>query len=300
MPSFRCAKAQAEHASRAKTSHGIPRHNNRTSGFIHSIGSERNYTQALICLTKWLQANLLGDLKGLTVEHAHQYLNARSGQVSQKSLDLDRQAIQIHLCCTLKRFNSTKPASTLASKSRAYSPGQLLEISQLMPENFALALRIALSSGLRACELLTLAPQNERQASGHRRWSTNRFIGRKNQARYTVIGKGGLVREITIPKDVAEQLEKKRLPQPQKISDRGVHRLKLYDIPGGKIFSGKFSEASKEALGFSLGAHGLRHTYSQERILEIQAQGFSIIEAKGITAQELGHFSMTTTEAYLR
>jgi len=300
MPSFRSPRAQAAHAVQSKTTHGQPRHGHQNSGAIHSIGTERNYSQALAGVTTWLHANHQGNLKNLTPEQAHQYLYERASRVGQKTLDLDRQAMQMHLGHTLDRIASTKLPSALATESRAYTPTQVMEITSQMPANFALATNIALAAGLRACELLTLRPTEEKMASGHREWSDNRFSGQENHVRYTVTGKGGLIREVTIPRDLASQLEVRRLSESQKVSDRGIFRSKAYDIPGGKKFSEQFSATSKQVLGFSLGAHGLRHTYAQKRVSELQANGHSITEAKGITAQELGHFSMTTTEAYLR
>ena len=300
MPNFRSPKKQAKHATQTKAHHGLPRHNNKSSGVIHSIGTERCYTQSLASVATWMQDNRLGNLQSLTTSQAHQYLSARSEYVTQKTLDLDRQAMQKHLGHSLDRIKSTVPQTALASESRVYSLRQVREITHQMPAKYALATNIALAAGLRASELLTLRKADERMMSVHREWSSNRFIGRENQIKYTVAGKGGLIREVTIPQDLAAKLEAYRLYQPKTVTDRGIYRSKQYDIPGGKKFSQKFSNSSKQALGFSLGAHGLRHTYAQERIIELQSNGYSLIEAKGVVAQELGHFSPNTTEAYLR
>lgn len=53
-------------------------------------------------------------------------------------------------------------------------------------------------------------------------------------------------------------------------------------------------------MGFSNGGHGLRHSYAQERMNELQQQGMRYDQAKGTVAQEVGHFDKETTEAYLR
>jgi integrase len=53
-------------------------------------------------------------------------------------------------------------------------------------------------------------------------------------------------------------------------------------------------------LGFSNGGHGLRHSYAQERVAELQQQGMRYDQAKATVAQEVGHFDKDTTEAYLR
>lgn len=300
MPSFRSPKAQAYHAIIPKTQHGTPRYGNKTSVVIHSVGTERNYRQALKAATKWLQDNCAGDLQTMTSDQARQYLTYRANQVRQKTLDLDRQALQLHLGQHLYFVPSSLPPSKLAMESRAYTTAQVEEICRHQPTHYAFSTLIAYHAGLRAAELLTLRQLSEKSASQHRIWSINRFIGRDNHALYTVTGKGGLVREVAVPKDLVEQLQARRFSAPIIVSDRGVYREKHYDLAGGKKWSADFSRASKEALGFSLGAHGLRHSYAQERVIELQGQGFSWDEAKGIVAQELGHFAMNTTEVYLR
>lgn len=52
--------------------------------------------------------------------------------------------------------------------------------------------------------------------------------------RYVVTGKGGLTREIFVPKDLATQLEQRRLPGPIRVRHRGVFYVQKYDIAGSK------------------------------------------------------------------
>lgn len=300
MPNFRSPKHQAQHSIRAKTAHGLSRHKNRNSGVIHSIGTERNYVQALSGVGKWLHENHAGDLQNLTTDQAQQYLACRAGSVRQKTLNLDRQALQLVLEEHLDSVESSLLPSKLATASRAYTPEQVHEISCHQTTRYALSTQLTYASGLRACELLSLRPCHERSASAHRAWSTNRFAGRKNIVIFTVAGKGGLIREVALPITLAAKLEERRLPTAKIVTDRGIFRERFYDIAGGKKWSADFSRASKIALGFSLGAHGLRHSFAQERLTEIQGHGFSHTEAMGIVAQELGHFDPSTTEAYLR
>jgi integrase len=162
-----------------------------------------------------------------------------------------------------------------------------------------MATLLAHAAGLRAHELLTLQPVAERQASTHREWSAIRFHGRTGE-RYTVVGKGGLVREVLIPNHMATYLEAKHLSIPVQVTDRGVHYVQRYDIGGGRAWSQSFSAASKRELRFSNGGHGLRHSYAQERMKELQGSGLQYETAKATVAQELGHFDKETTEAYLR
>jgi integrase len=295
MPSFRSEKTQAEHAISQKLSLGKGRHDNKSDGRIHSLGTARGYGSSLKVLTGYLKEHKLGDLRSLTFEIAQKYLQERATTVSQKTLDLDRQAIQMHLGIRLEVVKSEKETHL---STRSYTNAQIERIAWVQSERNALATRIAHSAGLRAHELLTIRPASERQASGHREWSNERFTGRDGE-RYTVEGKGGLIREVMLSKELAAQLETTRLPEPRQVTDRGINYIQHYDIGGGSSWSQSFSAASQRELGFSNGAHGLRHSYAQERMEELQQRGMNHDDAKATVAQEVGHFDKDTTEAYL-
>ena len=296
MPSFRSSKAQSEHAVSQKVAFGKGRHEHRDDGKIHSVGTARGYEQAIKGIVDYLQANRLGDLRSITVEIAQSYLAARATIVAQKTLDLDRQAIQMHLGIRLSVVKSEKKTSL---STRSYTRAQIERIASAQSERNSLATQIAHCAGLRAHELLTIRPASEQQASIHREWSTDRFIGREGE-RYTVAGKGGLVREVLLSNELSLRLETKRLVDPRLVVDRGVNYTQHYDLAGGRAWSQSFSAASQRELGFSNGAHGLRHTYAQERISDLQARGMRFNCAKAVVAQEVGHFDSETTEAYLR
>ncbi len=296
MPSFRNAKSQAQHAVKQKLSIKTARHIQRDDKRIHSLGTVRNYEQALIRITQWLQENKLNDLKSLNQDTALKYLELRGQSVGQKTLDKKRQAIQLHLGIKLPVIKSEL---SQALKSRAYTFEQVQLISKSQTEKNRLATEIAYAAGLRAHELLTLLPQHNRSASTHRQWSSRRFVGRSGEI-YTVIGKGGLIREIMLPHDLAKQLESNRFKTPVIIRDRDINYQCHYNIGGGKQWSNSFSSASKRALGWSHGAHGLRHSFAQDRVNELQRLGFIYQEALGIFSQLLGHFRPDITEVYLR
>jgi integrase len=296
MPSFRSSKSQSEHAVSQKVAFGKGRHEHRDDGKIHSVGTARGYEQAIKGIVDFLQANRLGDLRSITVEMAELYLAARATFVAQKTLDFDRQAIQMHLGV---RLSVVKSEMVTSLSTRSYTRAQVARIASAQSERNRLATQIAHCAGLRAHELLTIRPVKEQQASTHREWSTDRFIGREGE-RYTVAGKGGLVREVLIASELSVRLETKRLVDPRLVVDRGVNYTQYYDLAGGRAWSQSFSAASQRELGFSNGAHGLRHTYAQERLNELQGRGLSFNHAKAVVAQEVGHFDSETTEAYLR
>lgn len=297
MTRFRSAKKQAEHAIRQKLSIGQARHGNRKDQKIHSLGTKRNYEQALIRITQWIQENRLGDLKNLTSEMAIDYLELRGQSVGQKILDQERHAMQLHLGLKLPVIKSELDQ---ALTSRAYTKEQVELIIQSQNVRNSLATKIALAAGLRACELLTLLPKEERSASSHRQWSDLRFNGKAGKI-YTVKGKGGLIREVLIPNSLAIELESKRYAKLITVKDREIAYQQHYDIAGGKAWSNSFSAASKRALGWSNGAHGMRHSYAQERLEELLRNNLYYIDALGIVSQELGHFRPSITQdSYLR
>ena len=296
MPRFRAPQAQAEHAVARKLALGTGRHDHRNDGRIHSLGTARGYGQALKGFADYLREHRLGDLPSATDQEARQYLAERSHRVGQKTLDLDRQAIQMHLGLRLEVVRSDRES---ALSTRSYTPAQVARIASAQSEANGLATRLAYHAGLRAHELLTLRPAGERSASGHRQWSADRFAGREG-VRYTVVGKGGLVREVLLTRELAVAVEARRLEEPRLVVDRGVQYVQCYTIGGGRSWSQSFSSASRRELGFSNGGHGLRHSYVQERMDELQRRGLAYEQARATVAQEVGHFAGETTEAYMR
>lgn len=297
MPSFRSPKDQAQAAVSSKIALGESRHDNKDDGQIHSVRTAQAYTQVLKSFTGFIQENRLGDLKSATPEIAQAYLAERQESgLSQKTLDQDRQAIQCHLAQPLERVQALNKTELTG---RSYTTAQIREIVAHQSGKNALSTELTHAAGLRASELQTLRLAAERPASSHRTWSTERFTGRDG-VRYTVQGKGGLIREVAVPRELAARLEAARLDVPKAATDRGVHYWQHYDIGGGKNWSTSFARVSESRLGWSNGGHGLRHSFAQERMSELQGAGFCYKDALATVAQELGHFSPSTTEAYLR
>ncbi|MCR3806444.1 site-specific integrase, partial [Pseudomonas aeruginosa] len=61
---------------------------------IRSVGTVRNYEQRLERITAYLQENRLGSLREMTPVGALDYLRQRATVVGQKTLDMERQALQ--------------------------------------------------------------------------------------------------------------------------------------------------------------------------------------------------------------
>jgi len=274
------------------------------SGSIAALGTSRTYEDGIKLVGDWMQKNGGGSLQELSIKRSKQYLTERAMVVSQPTLDRDRQAVQALLQHNGKlRMDQHLPVLKATQqqvlKPRAYSPEQVSEIrGRLAPHN-ALGLDISHAAGLRAHELLTLARIGEIQPD-ERPADPAKFAGRDEHSRYVVTGKGGLSREVSIPNHLAERLEFSRLEKPRTYRDRGILYQQNYAIGGGQALSQAFSDASKSALGFSNGLHGVRHSYAQQRNYEAQKFVGDPERALEIVSQELGHFRPEITDVYLR
>lgn len=271
----------------------------QSTGKIHSLATFDKYATALKQAGEWARGCAsLHHLKAFTPELAQQYLADRAAQgIGQKQLDTDRNALEFLTGKgTLAREKALSPHEL---QSRAYTPEQIRLVAGHQGDRNALATEIAWRAGLRAHELLTLQRAGEAQASAHRRWTQERFLGREGE-RYIVTGKGGLRREVMIPRDLAATLEARRLESAQTVTDRGITYRQHYDVGGGNAWSKSFGEASVRILSWSQGAHGLRHSYAQERMQELQGLGKPYHQARDIVSQELGHFRGDIVEVYLR
>jgi integrase len=281
----------------AKQAGGIK--GSRSTGLIHGLATFNKYAASLKQSGEWAKENAgLRHLKDLTPALAQQYLVDRAAQgVSQKQLDTDRNAMEF-----VTGKGSLQRELALAKvelHSRAYTTEQTRLVATNQGDKNALATEVAWRAGLRAHELLTLQRDGEARASTHRHWSAERFLGREGE-RYIVTGKGGLRREVMMPRELAARLEARRLDTPRAVTDRGITYRQHYDIGGGNAWSKSFSDASTRILGWSQGAHGLRHSYAQERMRELQAQGKPYHYARELVSQELGHFRGDIVEVYLR
>jgi len=272
-------------------------------GAISSVGTFRNYEQALTQIAQSFKDAGLPSINNLTPELASQYLADRATEVQQPTLNLERQAMQKvmqhynHQLAPKETLPVVKSELQTIQSSRAYTTEQVREVVAHQTPHNAISTEIAHAAGLRAHELLTIRPTAERPADP-RPAHEAKFEGREGVS-YTVTGKGGLVREIQLPRELSERLEGCRLPEPEKVTDRGVHYERSYEIGGGNAWSASFTRASQNAHGWSNGAHGMRHTYAQERMSELQRE-HTRDEALRIVSQEMGHFRPEITEVYLR
>lgn len=270
---------------------------------VKSVGTVRNYEQALTRVAEYTKEHRYS-LREITPDQAKEYLEHRAEEVGQSTLNMERQAMQMMMQNVTGKLEPGERLQVIQSEheqaltSRAYTQEQAELVAEGQNETNALATMIALEAGLRAHELLTIQRIDERDPS-ERPQDESKFLD-SGEAAYTVEGKGGLVREIRLTPELADRLEERRHETPVEIEDRGIRYEKTYDISGGQAWSQSFSAASSRVLGWSEGAHGLRHSYAQDRLEALQAHGLKYEDALRAVSQEMGHFRPEITEVYLR
>ena len=278
-------------------------------GLIQSVGTNRNYRLSLQTFCQYIKDNKLGDLPGATKEIAEAFLKERANDVSQKTLDMNRQAIQSYFQAKgdlqpNEKLPIIKSNIETKLEHRAYTPEQVSLIAGAQTSRNQFSTELAYACGLRAHELFTIRRIEEQPPSvrhhedGQLKATAYKWSERTGVA-YTVVGKGGLIREIRIPEHLAARLEERRLNQEVLIKDRNVNYRCVYDLAGGHSWSRSFSAASSRVLGWSTGAHGLRHSYAQERMEEL-SKHCSYTQALETVSQEMGHFREEITTVYLR
>ncbi|ODN40987.1 site-specific integrase [Piscirickettsia litoralis] len=302
MTSFRSPKSQAMHYAREI----------RNMGRSQSLGTLRIDEAALTRFASYLKENKLESLKEFTPAKITpeknkiilDYLSTRKQKgLTQSTIDQDRQSLQRLSGGKFLRAKANLAKGKKASHYRHYTPEQIsLIIDKQKPHN-SLATKIAAYTGIRAHELITLRSISERSKSKRdtegQVWEDRRFKGLSGRL-YSVIGKGGLCREVILSHELVNLLENVKLDQPRMVTDRGIHYQQFYDISGGQKWSQSFTQASQKELGWSDGAHALRHTYAERRLDQLLKSGLTRERSLCIIAQEMGHFRSEITEVYLR
>ena len=182
---------------------------------------------------------------------------------------------------------------------RAYSKAQLALLISRADPPLRLPIEVAVSAGLRPVELISISPISTLPESS-RDWNSGRFLGRVNDEAFCVFGKGGLIRQVRLEASLAARLKEVARQSPVIVTDRDIHRTSHFFLPGGFDFSVEFGRLCTRVLGFSHGAHGLRHTFAQQRLLAFICLRQDPTTAIEILAQEIGHFSTKNTMTYLQ
>ena len=311
--SFRDAKTQAHKAMRnlnQKPKNGKLNLKGKTDANVKSVNTSSNYCKSLQRAAEFLKEHHNNrSLESIDKNLAREFQEYRSEFVGSSAINMERQAIEMFMKTT-GALESNEKLPMIKSEleeildSRAYTHSQIDEVMKHQSPENAFSTALASAAGLRAHELFTINRHEEQQPTDRTDQKgeplETKFSGLEG-VKYTVDGKGGLVREVIIPKDLADKLESLRLDNPRTIFDREVKYEQHYDLKGGNNWSASFSRASSRAFGWSHGAHGLRHTFAQGRMEHLQLKDFLDRElALETVSQELGHFRPDITECYLR
>lgn len=264
---------------------------------ISSLNTKRNYHSCIILYLEWREENGLSRSEQDKLSDLENFMSELTEVYMQKTIDQYRCALSIVFKKKLSHFKSLTPNN---QTSRNYYLSEVLLIIQNLQERNAIGILLCFFVGLRAHEICTLRRCNEAKKSKSRKWSNDRFSGLNTYQIYIVSGKGGLVREVAIPNQLVMLIEKVRLDCPQIVFDRGIKYESHYGLGFGKALSQCFTRASQNILNWTTGLHGLRHSYAQNRMLNLLNLGILYDVTLKIVSEELGHFRPNITLCYLR
>ncbi|WP_051381527.1 site-specific integrase [Paraburkholderia mimosarum] len=266
-----------------------------TRDLITSLGTARNYQQCVKDFLEWRLAAGVGvDAVACRLE-IENYLLVEGKRWRQKTLDQHRQALALVFCITLPVFDAD--IETFVD-GRAYTHAEVCAIAKRQCSRHSLSTHTIFYSGMRAVEMYELREVDELERTADRPWRNDLFTGFPDGALFSTTGKGGLIRLVWLPSDLAEAIRKVRLGEPLEVIDRGINRTSMFDVGGGQNLSQSFTDASKRALGYSLGIHGLRHAYVQRHLETLLRLKFAVIDALEIVSQYVGHLRPEISLAY--
>jgi integrase len=282
-----------------KVAHGVRKSWARENDLelIHSVRTEGDFKDKIEDYLTWRVFHTLQFDGNYRIEEAQEFLDEISEYTSQTNLNNYKRALDIVFEIQLKTVKSLV-VTNLCSRSYMSDEVEIIKQHQTLLNSFCTDL--CHISGLRAHELFSLRPISEIKPTNVDKSRSDLFIYLSDFKLYTVKGKGGLIRAVAIRCDHAEQLEKFRTAEAGQKTERGTNYQPFYAIGGGHAFTESFSRASKVALKFSNGAHGLRHTYAQNRVKTLIANGINAVDTLEIVSQELGHFRPEVVLTYLR
>jgi integrase len=247
-------------------------------------------------------------LKDITQEQAQTYLNQRNIE-NIRARTVQGSAKALELLPNVKSLDAPSRRDDPNDKpkgKRAYTILQVQEIQKFFrTHDSILATQIILESGCRTQDLASLRLACERPIKNAQfdKLHPDRFAGREDWVKISFIGKGGHEYISTISPETAKTLELYRLNTPRDFRERkqeNVVTKQYYDIPAGKILSMRWNTASGNALNLKRGLHGLRHTFAQERVKDMQRAGMTWEKALECVSQQMGHYRASEVKTYLR
>lgn len=263
---------------------------------VRSISTELAYRDAHLAYLRWCSDHRLAldevHTRGMMLEFLDDYAELHAQKSVNKAIKALEKIFSVHL----PQFES---GIATYARGRAYSFDEVGRVASRQSTKNGLASLLCYDAGLRAHECFTLRrPARGEGPSSHRIWLADRFAGRTDFDVYLVTGKGGLTREVAISQELSEELQKHSRAKLITVRDREVDYVSQFDIGGGHALSSSFSRISTLEFGYSNGLHGARHSFAQNRLVEL-IKVLGPRRALEVLAQELGHFRSSISLAYL-
>ena len=286
---------------------GEKRHEAKSSLLIYSKRTYDNYRLVITRASQFMQDHELRGLIDMNAKRWRVFLEHRAPRLTPQGLNQERSVLS-RFVPSLRDVPSPnlvgqKKPTARSTKPRAYTNNEInLTVPELSPKDQLVAVLIA-NTGVRVSDVIAIGRPDEQPPSKHRMndWKPERFEGIGPSREYTFVTKGGLVHPAWVPQHLVPAIEACRLPYPVETTDhRGNPVTRYYNLPGGTEYGRRFSKTSHAVLGFSHGAHGLRHYFANRRVAYHQDQGRTYKQARLIVSQEMGHFRDKITKTYLR
>ena len=259
----------------ARGSHGIARETD-----IYSYRTNDSYRESVVKFANWAKENAgLKDLTKTTAEAVKSYLQSRIDEnIAHKTFQLEKSALN-KLETALNRysehhnlnrnydfklnenFNRQVQKDMQHADVRAYSKNDVDKLLKIHDKAVNLAVRCALSAGLRKSEILKLSISNLKE-------NKIEIIGAKG-------GKDRIVSEIS-DKSLISDIK-------TFLKENNIEKL------GDVVTGAKINNEIRAVLGDSGSIHSLRHNYAIETVKQFESQGYSHVEAVHMTSAELGH-----------
>lgn len=313
-PNPKHQKGHAKHSMREQAEKYIVARANRgqsksTGAILRSDRTVTRYQGDLGRAAEYIQAQFnIKKLKDITSEQAQTFVNKLLADgIRVRTVQGYAKALQ--LLPSVQKLDVPSRADDPLDKpkdTRAYTLNQITEIqSHLKTPQAKLATQIILESGCRTKDLASLCLAEERPLARARidQLHTDRFTGREDWIKVSFIGKGGHQYISTISPQTAQTLSQYRLATPRDFRERNQENIvtkQYYDLPAGLKLSKQWSETAFWSLGLKRGLHGLRHTFAQQRVRDLQNTGMTWQKALECVSQQMGHYRASEVMTYLR
>jgi integrase len=267
---------------------------------IFSYGTAETYLDRWVECGKFAKEEFgLRDMEKLDAEHIRSYLESKvedgvayaTYQVTSAAMEklevamnmysekFDRETEYNFRGAISEVKESASAELTRFTGDRSYDDPWAL-INALDNDNHRLAASIQHEAGVRVNETAKITEGQLRGLS--RDEHTDKEVGK-----FEFVGKGGKINEGNLSPDTYERLV-------THIAENGSFQI------SADSYRNDLKNASAETNQDYNGSHGLRWSFAQERVQELQEHGHSLFVSHGIVSAEMGHNRVEITEHYTK